>query len=145
MIDVYELTDKYTICDYVDGEKSTPIFQISETSGIHEIIKKDDVFYSVCCISREEKKIAVKKLSSFVESEEVEETYEDEWTCPYCGYIDYDAFELAEEEENHHCPNCGSTVTTHREISCHYSVEPVKANDITEYERISKEETYAKY
>jgi len=124
MIKVIELTDKYTICDYIDDKETTPMCQIKELLDIHEIIKKDGNYYSVCC--RSEKQIAVQKLDKF-EVEDIDETNEDEWTCPYCDHIDRDAFELGDDTEEHQCPNCGSTVNTHRIISWTYNVEPVMA------------------
>lgn len=132
MIKVYELTPLYTICDYIDGKETKPIFEIDETKGIHEVIEKNGSFYSVCCISREENKMAVDRLEKF--DTDAEETDESDWTCPYCGYVNDDAFELDDEVENYKCPRCGSTVNSTRIISWTYNVEPVKANDVTKHD-----------
>lgn len=61
----------------------------------------------------------------FKDDEEVEETSEEEFTCPYCGYVDEDAFELPDDGEID-CPQCHSKIKYQREVTVTYNVEPVE-------------------
>lgn len=132
MIPVYELTSSYTISDYIDNKKTTPIFELDSNKEIYDILERNGEFYSVCCKSRDDSRMAVKKLEKF--DTDAEETDEDEWTCPYCGYVNHDAFEYDDEENNHRCPSCGCTVNTIRNIMITYNVEPVKAKEVIKLE-----------
>lgn len=67
---------------------------------------------------------------NFIDEEDIEENLEDEFTCPYCGYIYNDAFEL-QDEGNINCPNCSSELEYSRIVTIEYSVTPIKRSKIT--------------
>ncbi len=50
------------------------------------------------------------------------EQYEtDELVCPWCGYKDPDSWELADEDGEYECPNCGHVFEYVSEISHTYT------------------------
>jgi hypothetical protein len=66
----------------------------------------------------------------FEYNEEVEEDlYEDNLTCPYCGYEDGDSFELSDEGETD-CGRCGSEIEYERVVEVKYVSTPKKKNEV---------------
>ena len=56
----------------------------------------------------------------------METQYEDDVTCPYCGHVDRDSWELDfgpgfEGDEDFECGACGETFHASREVSVSYS------------------------
>lgn len=81
--------------------------------------------YHICSLHHK-KQIAGARVIEFVE--EPEEEYDGDFKCPYCSYINYDAFELEDEGETK-CGRCGSEVEYSREVSISYSVSPKRKNE----------------
>ncbi|MCG8400868.1 MAG: hypothetical protein MJA84_04650 [Firmicutes bacterium] len=61
-----------------------------------------------------------------------EEKYDSDWICPYCGFIDFDAFELGDSDDKAECQMCGSIVSYEREVHFTYRVCPVKPQEVIE-------------
>lgn len=57
-------------------------------------------------------------------------TFESNWTCPYCGYIDLDSWELNDEEDDYYCPNCQRLTSSRRIVSVYYEVYPEDKNEV---------------
>ncbi|WP_228275542.1 hypothetical protein [Gracilibacillus oryzae] len=77
----------------------------------------------------------VKKDILCVEPTELDEDPDDvddcsEFTCPYCGYKDQDAFELSDNGTTE-CSSCGSNLEYERTYTIEYNVRPVKCAPIT--------------
>lgn len=62
--------------------------------------------------------------------EDAEECYEDEITCPYCGYKDDNSFECGESEDEHECGQCSAVFSFDREVSVTYSTKLVKMPEV---------------
>ena len=62
----------------------------------------------------------------------VKETYGNQLECPYCGYIDNDSWELADEDEDYECPNCEE----------HFSYESYTERNFTAWTKETKEVEY---
>lgn len=61
-------------------------------------------------------------------SEPIEYAYEDELTCPYCGDVQTDSWELDmndEEEREHECPACENVYAATCHVSITYSTRPI--------------------
>lgn len=56
-----------------------------------------------------------------------------EFTCPYCGYQDDDAWELSDDGETQ-CGNCFSELKYERHVTVEYNVTPVKLSSILHIE-----------
>lgn len=69
----------------------------------------------------------VKQLN--VEGSEVE--YSSDFTCPYCGSVDDDAWELSDDEGETHCGSCGSEMKYERVVTVEYNIRPVKCAPVT--------------
>lgn len=80
--------------------------------------------YEVCVIDLKNKICGVRPIN-FVD--DPEEIYDDNFICPFCEYVDDDAFELADEGETE-CPSCSSKIKYAREVSVNYTTIPVKKN-----------------
>lgn len=87
----------------------------------------DGKTYKVCASSPLQKVKGLREIN-FVEVDEVEDDWHDEFICPYCKEVDQDAFELQDEGETE-CGNCGSTIRYVREVVVQYGVTPVKKNE----------------
>lgn len=65
----------------------------------------------------------------FKYNEEIEDDLdEDDLTCPYCGYQDFDAFELPDEGETS-CGRCGSEMEYERVVEIRYTSTPKKKKE----------------
>ena len=54
-----------------------------------------------------------------------EENYEDDITCPFCGYKNEASFEVADSDDEYECGRCGAVMSYEREISVTYSAKLV--------------------
>ena len=117
--------------NYADlSENETVIATIKNQPKISDNLKIGNKIYHVGMIDLEKHHIGVHEIN-FIDEDEVEETLEDEFTCPYCGYIYNDAFEL-QDEGDIKCPNCSSELEYSRIINIEYSVTPIKKAKIKE-------------
>lgn len=121
--EVYSLDTKPV--NYEDLSKNQIIIAtVKKKPEISANLKIGDKIYSVSMLDFEKQHIGVHEFK-FVDSEEIEETLEGEFTCPYCGCVDYDAFEMSDEGECK-CPRCNSELKYERQVSIQYMVTPIK-------------------
>lgn len=104
------------------------ISELDEPPKVSENIAIEGIIYSVCMLSPMNKQVGLRTVN-FKDDEEIDETLEDEFTCPYCGYIDQDAFEMKDEGECK-CPHCHSELEYARIITVEYQVIPKKKADV---------------
>ncbi len=100
-------------------ERGEYIFETKRTLDVYDLIKKNDDFYSVCSKNIGKDVVGVDKVEFEINPDE---TIEDEFTCPYCKEIDYDAFEKSDGET--YCGSCGSTVELDY-YHGNYNVKPI--------------------
>lgn len=111
--------------NYEDLSKNEEIATgIKKKPEISENYKIGNKIYNVCMLDLENHYAGVHEVK-FIDTEEVEETLETEFTCPYCGYVYNDAFELDYEGEIN-CPRCNSKLEYTKQITIEYEVKPVK-------------------
>lgn len=111
--------------NYSDLSDNTPIIaKIKNQPKISDNLKIGNKIYHVGMLDIQKHHVGVHEIN-FIDEDEVEETLEDEFTCPYCGYIYSDAFEL-QDEGNINCPSCGSELEYTRIVTVEYSVTPIK-------------------
>jgi uncharacterized Zn-finger protein len=110
------------------GENQIPITEIDKMPDISDNLKIDNKIYSVSIISYKDNCVGVHEIN-YIDNEDVEETDELEFTCPYCGYEYLDAFELEDEGEIN-CPRCDSELKFVKDVVVTYRVEPIKRKDI---------------
>lgn len=92
------------------------------------LLKVNNMYYRCSALKAEEDSLYVRFVDFQVPQEG--DTYTDDYlTCPYCGYEDHDSFELPDEDDEYECPQCGSTLKYHREISVSYDVEVVEGKE----------------
>lgn len=114
-----------------------PVFKTIEVKDNVDLwgraIVIDGEFYSVS--SRRGNKHKIHKLDYFkldAIEEEIETYYEDEITCPVCGDVWGDCWEIQEDSREDYCEACGATIKWERNISVTYSasvkevVKPIK-------------------
>lgn len=107
-----------------------PICEIDFTPKIYDVFHVDDEYSVVCRINLKTNSVGVRKIDYDPEREDFE-THEHEFTCPYCGYIDFDAFELSDEGETK-CGTCGAVLVYERQITTSYSVTGKKPPNVLE-------------
>lgn len=100
-------------------ERGEYIFETKRTLDVYDLIKKNDDFYSVCSKNIGKDVVGVDKVEFEINPDE---TIEEEFTCPYCKKIDYDAFEKSDGET--YCGSCGSTVELDY-YHGNYNVKPI--------------------
>lgn len=115
--------------NYADlGENETIIATIKNQSNISDNLKIGDKIYHVGMLDIQKHHVGVHGIN-FVDNDDVQETLDEEFTCPYCGYIDQDAFEM-EDEGKCKCPHCSSELEYSRIVTIEYNVVPVRRAEI---------------
>ncbi|PHA15499.1 hypothetical protein [Bacillus toyonensis] len=110
----------------VEYDRENRFGDMSEYKLIKEIEStKDDLFdynliidgktYRACAGSPKEGILAVEEIRLNDEPES-DVRNEDGLECPYCQYVDQDAFELEENEGNTECACCGSEIKYVRNV-----------------------------
>ena len=108
--------------DFSKGQQK--LIEVKNKQEMGSNLKINGRIYNVCRLDLINQHIGVREIK-FVDPEEVDETLESEFTCPYCGYVDRDSFELQESDEIN-CPRCDSEVSYEREVTVEYRVVPIK-------------------
>ncbi|SEH78049.1 TFIIB zinc-binding [Halobacillus karajensis] len=88
----------------------------------------DGKSYRHCSYNIEMDILSVKPVELNEDPEELE--YESDFKCPYCGNVDYDAWELEDEGETY-CGACGSELEYERVVTIDYNVRPKKCAPVT--------------
>lgn len=128
MYKVYYLEDGIKI-NYNDlSQNGKYLIELKERPKIGSNLEINNNVYSVCMIMGENNSVGVRKVN-FKDEEEIDETLEDEFTCPYCGYINEDGFEL-EDNGEYNCPRCNSELEFERVVAIEYNVIPKKKADV---------------
>lgn len=104
------------------------LIELEEPPEVSENIEIQGKVYSVCMLSLRNNQAGLRTIN-FNDSEEVDETREETFTCPYCNYEYIDAFELSDDGEIN-CPRCHSKLEYERIITVEYNVFPKKKADI---------------
>lgn len=91
------------------------------------IMNIDGKLYRWCMTNPKEKVIGVEQIF-LKDSPKTEDGAE--FRCPYCGEIDYDAWEMREDEGKTECGSCNSEIEYSREYEITYTVTPIKRNKI---------------
>ena len=126
---IYNLDDGLGRINYDDiGENRIPLFETKKEQKIGTNLKINEKVYHVNMLSYKDQVIGVREIN-FVDLKDVEETIENEFTCPYCMYVDGDAFELSDFGECD-CPRCGSELEYKREVTVNYRVTPIRRRTI---------------
>lgn len=73
--------------------------------------------------------LAVKPTELNEQGSEVE--YSSDFTCPYCGSVDDDAWELSSDEGEKNCSSCGSDIEYEKVVTVEYNIRPVKCAPVT--------------
>lgn len=117
--------------NYADlSENETVITTIKNQPKLSDNLKIGNKIYHVGMLDIQKHHVGVHEID-FIDEDEILDTLEDEFTCPYCEYIYNDAFEL-QDEGNINCPRCGSELAYSRIVKVEYSVIPVKKAKIKE-------------
>ncbi|MEJ1517794.1 hypothetical protein R3O67_31945 [Bacillus cereus] len=106
--------------------KSRSLFKdYNELQLIKEIESKTDLFqhillinektYVVCAAYPKDGIIAAEEIHLNAEPED-EVSNHDGLKCPYCNYVDYDAFDLEQDEDETECANCNSHIKYARKV-----------------------------
>lgn len=98
---------------------------IKKSFKINELARIDGDLYQCCRVITDER-VLFERLD-VTEGDEVEDC---EWTCPLCGYVDEDSFELEAKSDQYKCPACGSVTAYETEMVTMYAVKLKKAAKI---------------
>ncbi|RJE88611.1 hypothetical protein D3P07_11490 [Paenibacillus sp. 1011MAR3C5] len=89
----------------------------------------DGKSYRHCMYNREKEILGVEPVELNEEGEEID--YSSDFTCPYCGAVNHDAWELSDEGETQ-CGSCSSEIEYERVITIEYNIKPKKCAPVTE-------------
>lgn len=111
---------------------------LAETKDNHykwgSLIQINGQIYSACCgLSIKEKEneykwVEVEPLETYnIEKGDIEDAENNTWqteklTCPVCGYVDEDSWEIGDGDDNYKCPRCGSSLSVEVEYSKTFTV-----------------------
>lgn len=70
-----------------------------------------------------------------MKKEEKEVYSEDELTCPYCGFVYSDSWELYDSSDEEYCEECGNVFSYERIVTCTYQSKT--------YDYTKKDATYS--
>lgn len=101
-----------------------------------ELLNINDNIYSPCSARLDGyggySSIIVEKVT-LTDKENIDETYEDNITCPVCGYVDNDSWECSDEDDEYECGSCRAILSYDRVVSVEYVTtvkEMPRINDI---------------
>lgn len=123
--------NKHEDLDFI-GSFPVEMYKDLDFGGFVEINGK---VYRMCSYSIEKDILTVEKVDHFEFSPEA--ITASDHTCPYCKAIDYDAWELHDDEGECYCGSCSSDLKYKRHHSIwggpdyEYFVEPLKMSDYT--------------
>lgn len=125
----------YDINIYWDDKSKLEVLkEVPNEPSKESLLDIDGNKFKWCAIDYETNLFAVKPVSITDEDDldEIDETDEENWTCPFCGYVDHDAFECPDNDERN-CPGCQSVVEHERVVTYSYIVTPVKKAKVQQY------------
>lgn len=106
------------------------IAEIGEVEvGINSILHMDNSYYVVARIHPAENAVGVHNIEY---NPKADRKYDTDFECPCCGYIDPDAWELSEGEDDVDCGRCGAKLRYSKEPVVWYDVELLEAPPVTE-------------
>lgn len=126
------MNDNYKVCllkprEFLHENKDLEIIKtINFLPKVSSNLEINNRVYHITSLDYQNKLIGVRAITFNDEPEE--ELHEDDFTCPYCGYEDPDAFELPDEGTNN-CGNCGSEIEYERVVEIKYTTIPQKKNE----------------
>lgn len=124
MYKVYYLEDGKSI-NYNNMEESHEfLIDLNERPNVATNIKINGAIYRVCMIMGHNNTVGVSKVE-FNKKVDKKGTLDEDFICPYCGYVDEDAFEL-EDEGITKCNRCGSEIEYERIVTIEWLVKPKK-------------------
>lgn len=119
-----------SICEH-DWDRSpiTKIIEVEDEVDIWETpIMIDGEFYSVCCSEGNCYKLRKMKYYKIDEEDYTETDYEEEITCPVCGYRQSDSWEYEDDNNDHICSACGSEYESYKHVEVSYSSVATNVN-----------------
>ncbi len=132
-----ESDDKFELFsdDHSKFDSKTPIFELDpDDVHISDVHKVNGKFYVISRINRERSIAQVREIKIIEDVDEITDTYEDQLTCPVCGYKNRDSAELSDEDDNYECGRCGSILSYTRHVSVDYDVSLVERCKVIEHD-----------
>lgn len=128
-------TKLYDISDWckrgTEIENYPYIGEIDASINLFEVICIDGDYYVPGVLAGDRTYAGVRKIE--IDLEPSDREYKNNLTCPYCGYVDNDSWELSSDcEEEHECGRCGGVMSYERIVTVEYSSSPVKPPVIVE-------------
>ncbi|MBY6842786.1 hypothetical protein [Clostridium botulinum] len=116
--------DKKTV-NYEDLSKNPLIATgVKNNPNISDNLKINGKIYHICMIDLENHYAGVHEVT-FKKGLDLQESIDEDFICPYCGYVYNDAFEL-DDEGDIDCPRCDSKLHYEKQVTVEYAVIPVK-------------------
>jgi len=113
---------------------------IDLTLGV--VAKVGDKYYTAGVLNHSNKSAGVRKIE--IDFEPEDNDYENNLTCPFCGYQDDDSWELSDSEDDHECSRCSATISYERVVTVEYTSLPVKPPEIVNANLIQRSGLNAK-
>lgn len=106
--------------NYNDIEQNPFLGEIDSSPNLYEVFKLNGKWYTLGTVAANREYGAAHELKKF-DLEETETNYENEITCPICGYVDRNSWEKDDREEEYQCGQCGAILDVERDVQITYS------------------------
>lgn len=116
--------------DGFDESKIEIVATTEKEVSCDDVLRINGKTYSVFRLNR---KHGFAEIEEITIGEGEDKYYEDEITCPYCGYVHSDSYEYSDSDDNHKCGQCGGIFSYERNVEVTYSSTPVKAPEVKEF------------
>lgn len=112
------------------GRSDDPVLFEVESAEIGDVFRHDGKTYVVCMKNTVRNYAGVEEIT--IDPDCKGREHESYLTCPTCGRVDYDSWELADSDAEHQCGTCGAIFSFQREVEVTYSSRLVKAPVVKE-------------
>jgi len=112
------------------------IVEIDIVLSVGSVVKIGNKYYAAGVLSHVENSAGVREIKLNLKPDDKD--YENNVTCPYCGYKDADSWELSDGEDEHECGRCGATMSYERIVTVEYNSSPKRPPEIVKARWINK-------
>jgi DNA-directed RNA polymerase subunit RPC12/RpoP len=114
-----------------DLEKLYLLFEVDDNFDSSDVIKHSGKYYSIRVTNQSKNYAIAREIEIDTDNEETE--YENEITCPVCGYVDNDSWEMSNDtDDDYECGRCGAILEVEKQITVDYSAKVKKLPEIVE-------------
>ena len=121
-------TKLYDISDWCrkgsEVEDYPYIGEINKNLSMGSVVSVGGKFCSIGVLNFQNQSAGVRLINLNLKPNDI--GYENNITCPYCGYANQDSWECADSDDNHICGRCEAEMSYERVVTVEYNSSPKK-------------------